>query len=424
MACSVTTMRELLRSLLEASELADPGAGAAAAFGALIAAASFGIAVFDAELAVVAVNESFVAAVGNEVQLHRPLADAFPGGAELLPVLGQILETGVARRDVPWRGRICHCHPIRIASRIAGVVCILDEDRGRLARAERDEARAGERLARAALEDAVRFEDRLFAAMSHELRAPVATMHVWDKALRDNPEDAALRDQALAAIRHSTAAQMQLFDALLDLGRTRRGKLPLELRLLDLQDELTAAIERIRGTAAAKSLTLEVRGQSRLGMINGDRNRIRQVLDQLLSNAVKFTGPGGRIVVTTHRAGDMVEIEVADTGAGIAPELLPHVLEPFLGAGDSYRSGLGVGLALARAIVEAHGGTLKTRSDGPGRGSTFAVTLPGARTAAALPLAAIPPNLRDRRVLLVDDDHDALEGLAILLGDAGADVET
>lgn len=419
-------MRDLIARLIATAPRGDPDAAVAAAAVALFAEAAFGVAVLDAELRVVAANPSLHALAGD-VRLGRPAAEALASGAALAAIAAEVRDTGHARRGAAWRELVCHCHPIRAAGRVVGVMCVIDEDRARWLGAERDAARAEQRLAHTALGAAAGFEDRLFAAMSHELRAPLATIQLWERALHDHPDDAALRAKGLAAIRQSAAAQTRLFDTLLDVGRSRRGKLHLELQTFDLQDELGAAIDRVADIAAARSLTLELHGEPPLGAITGDPVRLRQVLDQLLSNAVKFTPPGGLITVRARRAGDAAEIEVADTGVGIDPALLPHVLDAFLEAGDAaYRSGLGAGLALARVIVEAHGGTLDVRSEGDGRGATFAIELPGTAAGTATTQApravAAPVDLRGLRVLVVDDDRDALEGLTVLLGAAGAAV--
>lgn len=297
-------------------------------------------------------------------------------------------------------------------------------DRVRRAEAERDRAIEREQAWRRDAAAAGWFEDRAIAAISHELRAPLATLRLWNKALRDNPSDATIRARALDAIHESAVVESRLIDDLLDVVRARSGRIELDRGPVAVAQELAAAVEAIRPIAAAKPLALDVRCDPASRMIiDGDAVRIRQVFDKLVSNAVKFTEPGGRVAVTARRTGQAIEIEITDTGPGIRPELLPHVFVPFRRSPTGSAGGsLGVGLAIARALIELHGGALRLTSEGEGRGTTAVVTLPDASPRPA-PTAAELRGVRGARVLLVDNDRDMLEALAILLGAAGAEIQ-
>jgi signal transduction histidine kinase len=257
------------------------------------------------------------------------------------------------------------------------------------AEAEREELIARERAARDAAEQAHRLAEQLVAAVSHELRAPLAAMQRWERVLRDEGSDAAARAQALDGIHESARSQERLVAELVDAARVIGGELHVDLRPLDLEGVLRGALEAIAPAALAKQIVLD-RGVQVVAEVRADAARLRQVLDTLLANAVRFTEPGGRIAVAVARQDRSIEIGIADSGCGIAPDLLPRVFEPF---GRSRRpsasgaAGLGLGLAIARQIVALHHGELTAASAGPGRGATFTLRLPIAdeRRARSLP---------------------------------------
>jgi PAS domain S-box-containing protein len=281
----------------------------------------------------------------------------------------------------------------------------LAEDIGRRAGLAIDNARLYSELDRAN-----RAKDDFLAMLSHELRTPMTATLGWATMLERGGLSEDLIAAAGEAIGQSTRAQARLIDDLLDVSRIVSGKMQLTLAPVLLADVIAAAVETIRPAADAKQIALDVRFQSRDARLNADSDRLQQVFWNLLSNAVKFTPRGGRVDVELRDDRDNATVIVRDTGEGIARELLPHIFERFR-QGDSGASrrhgGLGLGLAIARNLVELHGGTLTAESRGEGRGATFIATLPAlpaqrrnspsARAARASTLAGI-------RVLLVEDD--------------------
>lgn len=217
---------------------------------------------------------------------------------------------------------------------------------------------------------------RFLAIVSHELRTPVATMLMWEQMLRAHADDPQLRARALDAIRASALAQSRLVADLLDISRATSGKLHVDRAPISLDSVLASALDAITPLAAAKPVTLIASAERRLGKVRGDANRLVQVFENLLTNAVKFTLPGGSIRVTTRRERGWPVVEVCDTGIGIAPAMLPHVFEAFAQSTTTPHGGLGLGLAIAREIVTLHDGELVARSPGVGRGATFTVRLP------------------------------------------------
>jgi signal transduction histidine kinase len=233
--------------------------------------------------------------------------------------------------------------------------------------------------ARREAESANRAKDDFLAMVSHELRAPLATIRIWTDLLRRGALDAAGSAKALAVIDRSNRQQMRLISDLLDVSRIVSGKLGLELGRVDLGTIMHAAVEASRPGAAEKGVVLEEFLARDTAHVWGDPARLEQVIGNLLSNAIKFTPAGGRVTMRLAQAGDHAILTVEDTGEGIAPDLLPHVFERFRqGDGGSARrhGGLGLGLAIVRHLVDRQGGMVEARSAGRGRGSTFVVKLP------------------------------------------------
>jgi signal transduction histidine kinase len=240
------------------------------------------------------------------------------------------------------------------------------------------EATQREQDARAEAERANREKDQFLAVLSHELRTPLNAVLGWTQILQAAEPTEPTIVRALASIRRNAEAQQRLVEDLLDVSRIISGKLPFERDTFDLRSSIAAALESIRPSAETKGIVLETHLDATPPAV-GDAGRIQQVAANLLSNAIKFTPGGGRVVVTLHDLGDMAVLEVADDGAGLPPDLQPHIFERFRqGDGSTTRKhgGLGLGLAIAKHIVEAHGGAIAAESDGPETGATFKVRLP------------------------------------------------
>ncbi len=292
---------------------------------------------------------------------------------------------------------------------------------------ERAELLATALAARADAEQANRRKDQFLAAVSHELRAPVTTMMLWDKVLRDGGSDAALREQALDAIHDSAVAQSRLVGDLLDISRAISGKLHVDLRSIDVSQILAEACSSIAAAAAARGISIVKPTSSKPVLVEGDPFRVRQIFDNLLSNAIKFTPRGGAVGVSISTRQRTVTISIVDTGRGIPSAFLERIFEPFSQSEDTLTrsgSGLGLGLAIAKQLVELQHGTLTVTSAGQDLGSTFSVSLPEAGRASSPTVAPHASTLGRIRILVVDDDRRVLDALALLLERAGAIVVT
>jgi PAS domain S-box-containing protein len=277
------------------------------------------------------------------------------------------------------------------------------------------------------LQRANRVKDEFLATLSHELRTPLNAVLGWTRMLRRGAVSPERTHAILETIERNAASQMQLVEELLDLSAMAAGGLRLSVMRVDLRDLVNGAVDTVRPAADAKMLRLTVSVSDTLGEVAGDPARLRQVLWNLLANAVKFTPPGGHIQLGVIDGPADVEITVRDNGPGIAREFLEHVFEPFRQADSSSTrtvGGLGLGLAIVRHIVEAHGGTVTAHSDGEGRGSTFCVRLPTGRMPEAAEAPSTAGSLRGRRVLAVDDDVSTQELVATMLVMYGVSVRT
>lgn len=292
---------------------------------------------------------------------------------------------------------------------------------------------AHEHQMRAEAESASRTKDEFLATLSHELRSPLQPLLNWAYLLRSPNLDPASAERALDAIERSTKTLGQLIEDLLDVSRIVTGKLRLQARPVRLPGVVRAAMEAVESAAVAKSVTLEARVESDLPAVMGDPDRLQQVLWNLLSNGIKFTPKGGRVTVTVAGRNSEVLLTVADTGAGIKREFLPHVFERFRQAESSTNrayGGLGLGLAIVRHLVELHGGSVAVQSEGEGQGATFSVSLPVAaatRAAERAPAAVstegpVGQSLAGLRLLIVDDEADAREVMRFMLERGGAQV--
>ncbi|CAN5350328.1 hypothetical protein BH11MYX1_BH11MYX1_44570 [soil metagenome] len=285
-----------------------------------------------------------------------------------------------------------------------------------------------ERAARIRAEQASAMKDRFLAAVSHELRAPITTILLWERVLRDPNSSSLLLDRAIDAIHQSTETRVRLVAELLDVSRAISGKLHIECVPVDLDRVLYDAILAIRILATTKHIVLERHGEARCGSVMGDAGRLRQILDNLLANAVNFTTGPGRVLVATSREADTVTIDIADSGRGIVAAFLPRIFEPFSQLEDVMTrkaGGLRLGLAISLELATLHRGTLTARSGGEDLGSTFTLTLPASNCEALQPVGRPHDQLLHQvRVLVIDDDERVCDVLARLLSNAGAVVET
>jgi PAS domain S-box-containing protein len=309
---------------------------------------------------------------------------------------------------------------------------VLDISERKRAASDRETAFERERSARTHAEEATRLKDEFLANLSHELRTPMNAIIGWTHLLKSGRLEEAQRTRALESIDRAARSQAQLIEDLLDVSRIVSGKLHMSMQLVDLQSVAESAMESQRLAAQTKGVRLEVHPAKEPVTVMGDAARLHQVVLNLVSNAVKFTQAGGTVDVWVESAGGAAQVRVVDSGEGIAPEFLPFVFDRFRQAdGTSTRkhSGLGLGLAIVRHVVELHGGAVSASSEGVGRGATFAVRFPlasGNGEAQKAPLADKMPGVApDRlagagiRLLIVEDDPETREILAAILERGG-----
>jgi PAS domain S-box-containing protein len=308
--------------------------------------------------------------------------------------------------------------------------CVDIHDR-KLVESVREQAVRRESEARAAAEEASRLKDEFLAIVSHELRTPLNAILGWARMLRDGTIAREAFPKALETIERNARTQAQLVEDLLDVSRIVSGKLILQNERVELASVVRAAVDVVRPTVDNKQIDLRTDLDDRPTAIAGDPHRLQQAVWNLLTNAVKFTPAGGRIDVGLRHDGTTAIITVRDTGAGIPADALPIIFDRFRQADSRparIHGGLGLGLAIVAHVAEAHGGSVRASSDGPGHGATFVLTLPvpvaTATVALPPPVAATRPDLRGRRVLVVDDEADARELARLVLERCGATVQT
>ncbi len=295
---------------------------------------------------------------------------------------------------------------------------------------ERDRLLQLERTARETAERANRIKDEFLAILSHELRSPLNPILGWAKLLQTRKFNETKTAEALATIERNAKLQTQLIDDLLDVAKILRGKLSMETAPVNLAFVIECAIDTVRTAAVSKSILLHPLLPN-IGQVSGDSNRLQQIVWNLLSNAIKFTPKQGRVEIRLERVDDEAHIIVSDTGIGINPDFLPHIFESFRQEDVSITrkyGGLGLGLAIVRQLVEAHGGTITADSPGEGLGATFTVCLPllniEPQSKQTDELSQQALDLTGIRVLAVDDDPDARELLTVLFAQYGAEVLT
>jgi len=294
-----------------------------------------------------------------------------------------------------------------------------------------------EQAARMEAERANRLKDEFLATLSHELRTPLNAIMGWAHVLGQSSTDRETVQRASTVIRQNASSQSQLIDDILDVSRIVGGKLVLDTTLVEVHRVIDDAIDSLMPAASAKSIQV-VRTLDPDVKVIGDRDRLQQVVWNLVSNALKFTPKNGRVEVVLKDEGGDAQIEVRDTGIGISAEFLPFVFDRFRQADSSMsrrHSGLGLGMAIVRHLVELHGGTVSVSSPGENQGTTFRLTLarhtgPAPEVAAA-PVRSQPEvpgeveleQLTGVHVLVVEDDTDSRIVLTVLLQRLGAMVE-
>lgn len=293
--------------------------------------------------------------------------------------------------------------------------------------AEERQRRIRAESARAEAEEANAAKDRFLAMLSHELRTPLSPIIHAVTLLEESECPPHLRDH-IDTIRRNVRLEARLIDDLLDLARVRNGKMHLHLQGADLHEILSEAVAICREEIKARNLTLSVALEATGARVHADAARLQQVFWNLLTNAAKFTPEGGTITIHTSgpdAAGNFA-VDITDTGAGIAPGKISRIFDAFEQAAAPGMAGLGLGLAICKALVERHGGSIEARSAGVGEGATFIVKIPGAQTHGGDKPAPAPPipNAPGIRLLLVEDHRDTLDTLRRLLDRRGYVVRT
>lgn len=356
----------------------------------------------------------------GEVELMgRPIGslagERFEAMAHTLDQVYRSGQTIMLDEPLGTEGRCQLLHqPVRADGQVFGVLVIGAQPCERRAEAER----------------LSKTKDEFIARVSHELSTPLSAMMMWIRLLKlGRPRH---YDTAVAALEQCAAQQTKIIEDLLDISRSLSGKLRVDLKPVDLGHVIRGAVTAIEPEAQERRQRIKVRGAEHPVIVLGDEARLRQVALSLLSNAMKFTPPGGQIEVLLEGERDLAHLSVSDNGRGIDDAFLPHIFKPFQQAdeGPELRSGLGLGLAIVHQLVTQHGGTVVARSPGQGQGATFTVTL--VRTAEAEPRPEAGGQgaqgeardlLRGLHLLVIEADEQTRQGMASMLARYGARVQ-
>jgi len=427
---------------------------------AIYASAPVGLCFVDTEQRFININDRLAEINGKSVEEHlgRTVREAAPAMAEAVePIFRRVIETAepvlntelsaetVAQPDGA-RHFIASYYPIKSGDgRVAGVnMVVVEITQRKKIEEERERLLRQEKAARGEAEVANRMKDEFLATISHELRTPLTSILGWARMLaRDSLTESEER-HAVEVIAKSAQSQSSLIDDILDTSRIIAGRLTLAARPVEIEGVFQAAVDVVRPSAEAKRIALQVVIDCKDGVVLGDSVRLQQAIWNLLSNAVKFTNEGGRIEARLALAGDQIEITISDTGVGIEPQFLPYVFNRFRQADSTSTrryGGLGLGLSIARHIVEMHGGCVSASSPGEGQGATFKIRIPVAsgqdlqqpqmrQPESEVKQAKGERRLEERlkldgvRVLIVEDNPDTLEMLKFIFDECGAEVIT
>ena len=403
-------------------------------FRAVFQLASSGIALLDSEMVCVDVNPAFCALAGlTRIEItgrhvssllakeDRAICDEINNALRAeghwdgtVPVL----RGDGTRADVEWRIVAESSDGTRIA-------IATDVTERRRAEADRENLLAGERAARGEAERLNRVKDEFLATLSHELRNPLSAILGWVNVLQRMPGTTPEILKGLEVIERNSRLQTHLIADLLDYAGMRFGKMNMDIVAINPAVALQSAQAVVAPLATAKNVTLEWNVADRDARVMGDDARLQQIVWNLVSNAVKFTPPGGRVIVSGRARDDYYEISVTDTGRGISAEFLPHIFDRFSqqdsGLNKSF-AGLGIGLTIVKHLVEVHSGTIEAQSQGEGHGARFTVRLPLTQQNPLARPTATGAALTGLTVLVVEDDRDTRAFIARILTEAGAKV--
>jgi PAS domain S-box-containing protein len=383
---------ELVANIRALLRLRDAEAGlqrTTALLGAVVEASPLAIVVFDTSRVIRTWNHAAATMFGwTQAEVlaldHSATRPAFLEDDEFIDGLrrGQTataMERRYSRKDGTSIDVQVFAAPLEQAATQGYVAIFEDISSRKLFERERMEILAREREARKEAEAANRLKDEFLATLSHELRTPLNAIMGWVSMLKQPALEEAQRERAMEIIERNLRSQQQLISDILEVSQIVRGQMRLDMRPVDVAHAVTAAIESVAPTAAAKHQELRANLPPGPVLVAGDPERLQQVFWNLLSNAVKYTPRDGHIAVNLQPSDSEIEVTVRDSGVGIAPDVLPHIFERFR-QGDSgpkrEYGGLGLGLAIVRHLTDMHGGSVRAESEGINQGASFVVTLP------------------------------------------------
>ena len=335
-------------------------------------------------------------------------------------------------RDADGRRHVCRIQATETEGAARGLVLSFspadgpEADPTGVSSGEHQQLQEAVQNARRAALEAHAAKDQFLASVSHELRTPLSAIVLWARLLgQHGADDEQQLGEGVTAIKRSAEELRVLIDSLVDASRLARGKLQLEFSPVELGAIARSALEAAQAAADEKRVKLSLALDPAVGMVRADGQRLAQVIQQLLGNALKFTPSGGHVALRIERQDEQVEIRVTDTGEGISAAALTQVFTA--GSGDRSGGGLGLGLSVARQLIELHGGSLRAASEGVGHGSVFTALLPlpaldGAGTPEIMSTEPTEKPLAGLRLLLVEDAAETRRALTLTLSAAGAHV--